>query len=131
MKGKTIKRNAEFSKASKKITSLVNECKENFRAQDDSKTWHAYLEYVDEIIITGLLNVVATSVGYILDETDPKLTHGILFEVKLELEEPDIIFKPGLDKNIVNNFYDQVNGYCDDIMHCCTIIPRIASHRNK
>ena len=32
---------------------------------------------------------------------------------------------------IVDNFYDQVNGYCDDIMHCCTLIPRIASHKNS
>ena len=31
----------------------------------------------------------------------------------------------------VDNFYDQVNGYCDDIMHCCTLIPRIASHKNN
>ena len=82
MKGKRIKRNAAFNKASKKITSLVNECKVNFRvAHDDSRQWQDYLEYVDEIVITGLLKVVACSLGYFLDETDPTLTHGILFEV--------------------------------------------------
>ena len=82
MKGKRIKRNAAFNKASKKITSLVEECKVNFRVgHDDSRQWQDYLEYMDEIVITGLLKVVACSIGYFLDETDPTLTHGILFEV--------------------------------------------------
>ena len=130
MKGKRIKRNAEFNRASKQITQLVEECKKNFRAHDDSPLWLAYLEFVDDIVVRGLLQIVACSIGYFLDETDPSLTHGVLFEVKFELEEPDIVFRPGLDKAIVNNFYDQIQGYVNDILHCCSIIPRIASHLN-
>ena len=45
--------------------------------------------------------------GYLLDETDPSLTQGVFFEVRLELSEPDVIFVPHLDKNLVGNFYDQ------------------------
>ena len=57
---------------------------------------------------------MAASLGYLLDETDPSLTQGVLFEVRLELSEPDVIFVPPLDKNLVGNFYDQINGYLDD-----------------
>ena len=42
---------------------------------------------------------MAASLGYLLDETDPALTQGVLFEVRLELSEPDVIFVPPLDKN--------------------------------
>ena len=38
--------------------------------------------YIDNIVIDGLLQTVASSLGFFLDETDPTLTQGILFEVK-------------------------------------------------
>ena len=69
--------------------------------------------------------------GYLLDETDPSLTQGVFFEVRLELSEPDVIFVPPLDKNLVGNFYDQINGYLDDIFFGCSLIPRVAKHLDK
>ena len=74
---------------------------------------------------------MAASLGYLLDETDPSLTQGVLFEVRLELSEPDVIFVPPLDKNLVGNFYDQINGYLDDIFFGCSLIPRVAKHLDK
>ena len=74
---------------------------------------------------------MAASLGYLLDETDPSLTQGVLFEVRLELSEPDVIFVPPLDKNLVGNFYDQMNGYLDDIFLGCSLIPRVAKHLDK
>ena len=59
----------------------------------------------------GLLRTVASSLGYLLDETDPYLTQGVLFDVRLELSEPDVIFVPPIDQNLANNFYDQVSIY--------------------
>ena len=46
--------------------------------------------------------------------------------MKLELSEPDIIFRPSLDNNIVNNFHDQVTGWLEDITAMGKLIPRIA-----
>jgi len=34
-------------------------------------------------VIEGLLQTVAASLGFFLDETDPSLTQGILLEVKI------------------------------------------------
>ncbi len=48
--------------------------------------------------------------------------------MRLELSEPDVIFEPSLDTNIVNNFYDMVLGWIDDVMHVCRLIPRLAKH---
>ena len=52
-----------------------------FRAEEDSKKWEAYLTFIDNLVIDGLLQAVASSLGFFLDETDPTLTQGILFEV--------------------------------------------------
>ena len=98
----------EISAASKKITTLVFQSQKLFRAKEKSKEWEAYLVYIDEIVIQGLLKAVAASIGYLLDETDPSLTQGILLEVKFELNEPDVIFNPPLEKNIVGNVHDKV-----------------------
>ena len=94
--------------AGSQIANLVEQCRQYFKADDLSEAWQKYLEYIDELVVDGLLKTMAASIGYFLDETDPTLTQGVLFEVRLELSEPDVIFVPPLDKNIVKNFFDQV-----------------------
>ena len=125
------KRNAEMEHAGSKIFNLVEECRQFFKAEENSDIWKAYLEYIDELVIDGLNKTMAASIGYLLDETDSTLTQGALFEIRLELSEPDVIFVPPLDKNLVGNFYDIVNGYLDDIFNGCTLIPRVAKHLDK
>lgn len=46
--------------------------------------------------------------------------------MKLELSQPDVIFKPSLDYNIHNNFYDMVQGWIEDILYVAKLIPRVA-----
>ena len=76
----------------------------------------------------GLLRAVAASLGYLLDETDSSITQGVLFEVRLELSEPDIIFSPSLDSAMVDNFYDRMLGYIEDVFNVCRLIPRVLNH---
>ena len=107
MKEAHEKRYKQLTGDGKEITRLTEECQKLFRAVEGQETWHEYLEFIDNLVIDGLLHAVAASIGFLLDETDPTLTQGILFEVRLELSEPDIIFCPPLDKSLQNNFYDQ------------------------
>ena len=97
-----------MQEAGSQIFSLVEQCKQYFKATEGCDNWKAYLEYIDELVIDGLLKTMAASIGYLLDETDPSLTQGVLFEIRLELSEPDVIFVPPVDKNIQNNFHDMV-----------------------
>ena len=53
-----------------------------------------------------------------------------LFATKLELSEPDIIFKPSLEKHIVGNFYDLAVELLDDIFNMAEIIPRVGKQKN-
>ena len=72
---------------------------------------------------------MSSSIGFLLDETDPNLTKQTLVEIRLELSEPDIIFRPPVDQNLTGNFYDQVEGYVEDVFQMCSLIPRIATHK--
>ena len=54
---------------------------------------------------------------------------NILFflQVKLELSEPDIIFQPSLDTNIVSNFQDRMAATVEDVLHQCRLIPKLSN----
>ena len=54
----------------------------------------------------------------------------MLFEIRLELAEPDIIFRPPLDKLLQDNFYDSMITYIEDVFHMCELIPRVARHKD-
>ena len=48
------KRNAEMKESGSKIFNLVEECRQFFRADEDSDIWRAYLDYIDELVIDGM-----------------------------------------------------------------------------
>ena len=54
----------------------------------------------------------------------PLVSTGIT--VKLVLCEPDIIFQPSVETEIVGNFQDQITDLLDDIFHMATLVPRVA-----
>ena len=123
------KRYVEIEMAQEKIKELVTENEKLFLAhvEENLKNWEQYQMYLDEMIIGGLLRTIAVSIGYLLDETDVKKNITPLFDAKLELCEPDIIFQPSLDINMVNNFYDNLVGIVDDIFHMSALVPRVVS----
>ena len=81
------------------------------------------------MVTQGLLKTIAVSIGYLLDQTDVKKNPSPLFIAQLELCEPNIIFRPSLDRKIHNNFYDIMLGIVDDIFNMAKLIPRV--HKRK
>ena len=121
---------AEMEEASGKIEALIEDNEELLKGNDvDLKYWNQYLRYIDEMVTNGLLRTIAVSLGYLLDETDQKKNPPPLFSAEMELCEPDIIFRPSLDRKIHNNFYDIILGIIDDIFNMAKLIPRV--HRRK
>ena len=118
----------EISAAKIKKLILTNQeiFKINLRSNTSVKAWYAYLQYVDCIVYDSVLQMVATSLAYLLDETDPKNNPEPLFDLKLSLFEPDIIYQPSIDKNIVGNFFDLTSGLVDDILDMAKVFQRVA-----
>lgn len=115
-----------------KIKELVSENQKIFQLNLKSvvavKNWYSYLQYIDDIVYKSILQIIATSLAYILDETDTKKNSNLspLFDLKLELCEPDIIFQPSIDKTMVGNFFDVTSDIMNTIFEMSKLVPRIA-----
>ena len=124
----------EMTAAATKITALVKENKELFEVDLDDevnkKAWTIYLKHIDNIVADSLLQTVAVSLGYILDETDVKKEPKPLFATRLELSQPDIVFQPSLEREMVNNFFDQAISLVEDIIGMASLVPRISIQKN-
>lgn len=70
------------------------------------------------------------SIGYLIDETDVEIaaTRPPLFEVALELHEPELVFVPSLGKE--SGFMDLILTTQEEIFGVGKLIPRIAKHKD-
>ena len=105
-----------------------------------------FSRYLDDIVSNCLLRAVAVSLGYLLDQVQPPSSQHFhfpflvslswpqteekknpepLFLAEMELLEPDIIFRPSLNKAIFNNFFTIFTGLIDDIFQMAELVPRI------
>ena len=129
------KRYLEILEAVTVIQSIVAQNEKLFRIAEGGAelqvNWHKYLKYLDYMVSDGLLITIACSIGYLLDQTNPKADIEPLFTVRLELNDPDVIFRPSLDKSIMHNFFDMMVGIVDDIFHMAVLVPRIARQEVK
>ena len=123
-------RYGELKQSASRIKELINENQKIFgidlKKEAHVKDWYAYLCYVDEIVYKSVLQMIATSVSYLLEETDPKKKPTPLFDFKLALCEPDIIFQPSVEKTMCGNFFDVTDEIMNDIFEMSTFIPRVA-----
>ena len=51
------KRNEDVTAAAVKIHALIDDCQKYYKADVTSETWKSYLQYIDELIVEGLLKV--------------------------------------------------------------------------
>lgn len=102
----------------KKILSfrLLEENLQLFRSEGkmDESCWDDYVTYCDDIVYKNLLHTVGVSIAYIADNMDVENNYPPLFESRLELEIPKMIFIPSLDANDDRGFshllHNLVNG---------------------
>ena len=66
------------------------------------------------------------SVSYLVDETEETNPPAPLLTASLELCEPDLIYRPSLDKNMAGNIHDICTGLVEDIYGMADLLPRIS-----
>ena len=83
-------------------------------------------------MLDGFFNCIQCSLQYLLDNTSSEKTDmPPLFEAKLELQAPEMVFQPPLDQDAADGFYSLVEGLLDDIFHFASLIPRVAHHQEQ
>lgn len=67
------------------------------------------------------------SIAYLAEGMDSTKNLTPLFEVRLELLDPDVVFVPSLNPNSTDTFLSVIENLIKDILLMATLIPRVAS----
>lgn len=107
--------------------SLLSENLKQFGMENDqsSKKWQDYVIFVDNLVYENLLLTVGVSLGYIAEQMDPANNYAPLFESRLELLEPILIFVPSLDPSDPKGFINLLSVLIDDITKMSSLIVRL------
>nr|KAG5690881.1 hypothetical protein BaRGS_028913 [Batillaria attramentaria] len=125
------KRYTEIKTAGEKIHELLKQNLELLKADANTDIWKAYVDYVDEMIVDGFFNTIHCSLQFFLDNTDPKHVTLPLFEARLELQVPEMVFIPSVDFGVADGFYDLVDGLVGDVYKQASLIGRLATHSGQ
>lgn len=96
-----------------------------------SDTWTDYISFIDSIVSANLLLTVGVSMGYIAEQMDPLNNYAPLFESRLELFDPNIVFVPSLDPKDPNGLNHLLVGLIKDITHMTSLVNRVRSDTNE
>lgn len=106
---------------------MLNENQVLFGMENDATNpiWQDYVSFVDNIVYENLLLTVGVSMNYIAEQMDPSNHFAPLFESRLELLDPILIFIPSLDPNDPNGFNNILITLIDDITKMAAIIDNL------
>lgn len=93
--------------------------------KQDNLIWVDYVAFVDSIIYDNLLFTVGISIGYLAENMDASNNLSPLFESRLELIDPELVFVPSLNPKDPNGFNFLLNCLVTDILQMSGIIPRL------
>lgn len=103
---------------------LVEENQQLFQIIENQSNpaWQEYISFVDNIVYEHILVTTGVSLGYIVEQMYPQNNFSPLFESRLELLDPNLIFVPSLDPNDPNGFNNLLVLLIDDIMKMSSLL---------
>ncbi|CAF3576543.1 unnamed protein product [Rotaria sordida] len=128
---RVLKRNNELRDAGLRLQDTLKQNKWLLKADADSDIWKAYVDYVDEIVIESLYEIIEYNLNYLLEESDPTLNKRPLFEVQLILDDLDLRFNPTLEFGSANGLYDIVDTLIGNIFRQAAMLPHLAEHSGQ
>jgi len=130
---RTSKRYAEIQAASIEIHKLLqdNMLQFDMESKQDDAVWLSYVDFVDNIVYENILKTVGVSVGYLAENMDPENNYAPLFESRLELVEPNLVFVPSLDPEDPMGFNNMLIELMRDIMKMGSLIKRLKPNEKR
>ncbi|XP_061775505.1 dynein beta chain, ciliary-like [Nerophis ophidion] len=126
------KQHALISSTGKQVHTLLQDNLSLLGVADvSSGEWRAYLDHVDQLVLSGLCGTTRCSLRYLLDNTHAARRIAPLFELRLVLNDHGVCFDPPLDCSHTGNFLDLVDKMVDDIINQASFIPRVARHTRR
>lgn len=91
----------------------------------ETEVWKDYVASLDKMVYHSLLMTVGISLSYLTEHMDPANNMAPLFESRLELLQPNLVFSPSLDADDPHGFNHLLSGLIADIIKMSSLIPRI------
>ncbi|XP_039379207.1 dynein heavy chain 11, axonemal isoform X1 [Mauremys reevesii] len=111
-----------------KIHQLAEENLKLFKADSSSDSWKIYIEYIDDIIVDGFFNTIMHNLDFFLENTEKGLKPAPFFQAQMILSALEIEFKPSLDKEAGDGFYDLVEELLSNVFKMSAQVKRVAAH---
>ncbi|NXL49102.1 DYH17 protein, partial [Podilymbus podiceps] len=119
------KRCAAMRGAGVKIQEMVEENADLFKADKSSQIWMDYVGYIDGIVLDGLFRLVHKSLQLLLTNMAPDANVAPLFEVRMELCDGRVRYRPSLEAGDDNSFLELVESLLSDTYASAACIPQL------
>uniref|UniRef100_A0A2K5MWZ2 Dynein axonemal heavy chain 17 n=1 Tax=Cercocebus atys TaxID=9531 RepID=A0A2K5MWZ2_CERAT len=120
------KRYTAVRDAGVKIQAMVAENAELFRADTLSLPWKDYVIYIDDMVLVEFDQFIHKSLNFLMDNME---SIAPLFEIRMELDEDGLTFRPSLEVGSEHGFLALIEGLVNDIYNVARFIPRLAKGR--
>uniref|UniRef100_A0A8P0S8H0 Dynein axonemal heavy chain 11 n=1 Tax=Canis lupus familiaris TaxID=9615 RepID=A0A8P0S8H0_CANLF len=111
-----------------RIHNLVEENRKLFKANPSLDTWKIYVEFIDDIVVEGFFQAIMHDLDFFLMNTEKQLKPVPFFQAQMILMPPDILFKPSLEREAGDGFYDLVEEMLCSSCRMSAQMKRVAAH---
>ena len=91
-------RYADIKEGGKEVERMLKDTNKMLRVSNASLDWHAYIDFINNIVVDGLAGVITVSLEFFLDQIDPEhIAEASLLpmlEITLDLVEEGPRFTP-------------------------------------
>ncbi|KAM5271528.1 dynein axonemal heavy chain 11 [Ctenodactylus gundi] len=111
-----------------KIHDLVEENRKLFRASPSLDSWKIYVEFIDDIVVEGFFQAIMHDLDFFMMNTEKQVKPAPFFQAQMILMPPEIIFKPSLEREAADGFYDLVEEMLCSSFRMSAQMKRVAAH---
>ncbi|XP_038934021.1 dynein axonemal heavy chain 11 isoform X4 [Rattus norvegicus] len=111
-----------------KIHNLVEENRKLFRADPSLDSWKIYVEFIDDIVVEGFFQTILHDLDFFLRNTEKQLKPAPFFQAQMLLMPPEIVFKPPLEREAGDGFYNLVEAMLCGSFKVSAQMGRVAAH---
>mmetsp|Transcript_14602 Transcript_14602/g.45793 ORF Transcript_14602/g.45793 Transcript_14602/m.45793 type:complete len:4603 (+) Transcript_14602:85-13893(+) len=123
-------RYADIKEGGKEVERMLKDTNKMLRVSNASLDWHAYIDFINNIVVDGLAGVITVSLEFFLDQIDPEhIAEASLLpmlEITLDLVEEDPRFTPriGCTEN-GKGLRDISNNWVSSFFQVATLFKRL------
>lgn len=103
---------------------------DNIKPDKKSRTWLAYVDYVNGLVIEGITKGINASMNYISDQINIQYNrhHSLppMFDIKVDLRDREVKFDPPIENAPRNNgIRDIIRKIVSDFISVAIMMPRL------